>query len=76
MVGKKKQLVQWIKQWERTDKVLREIKKQELKAYDYQKNLPIINGMLQWACDHSQPSLSSGLLEQQKFFKKLRVCGK
>lgn len=68
----KNQLALWLKQWKQTDKALQIVKAKELKEYDYQKNLPIINGMLQWACDHARPCLTSGLIEQQKFFQKLR----
>lgn len=62
----------WIASWARAGKALKEIKRRELRAYDYQENKAVVDGMLQWACDHATPRLDSGLVEQQRFFKKLR----
>ncbi len=65
----------WIAGWARAAKALKEIKRRELRAYDYQENKAVIDGMLQWACDHSTARLESGLVEQQKLFKKMRNAG-
>lgn len=62
----------WVAGWGRAAKALEEVKRRELRAYDYQENKAVVNGMLQWACDHATPRLDSGLVEQQRLFKKLR----
>ena len=62
----------WVETWKRADSALNKIRRQELRAYDYRKNLKIIDDMLQWACDHAKVRISSGLVEQQRLFMKLR----
>ena len=42
----------------------------------YQENKAVIDGMLQWACDHSKVRLGSGLVKQQSIFLRLRNRGK
>jgi hypothetical protein len=51
---------------------LRKIKRRELRAYNYNENRGIVDGMLQWACEHRQARLSSGLVEQQRLFGKMK----
>jgi len=48
------------------------VRREEMRAYDYAENQAIVDGMLQWACEHAQVRLSSGLVEQQYFFMKMR----
>lgn len=62
----------WIAGWARAAKALTEVKHRELRAYDYQENKAVINGMLQWACDHATARLDSGLVEQQRLFLKMK----
>lgn len=66
----------WITGWARAAKALKEVKRRELRAYDYQENKAVINGMLQWACDHATARSGSGLVDQQRFFLKMRVGAK
>ena len=47
-------------------------KQHELRGYEYDKNQAILDEMLQWACDHRRTRLTSGLVEQQRMFMKLR----
>jgi hypothetical protein len=68
----KEDIRRWLQVRERAAIALEEIRRNELRNYDYQKNLPILDGMLQWACDHSEPRLTSGLVEQQRLFTKIR----
>ena len=63
---------QWVHTWQQAGKALKNIKIQELRAYDYTKNLPIIDDMLQWAYEHRTTRLTSGLIEQQRWFLKMR----
>lgn len=62
----------WVQGWARAGKALEEIKRRELRAYNYNENREIVDGMLQWACDHREIRLSSGLVEQQRLFGKMK----
>lgn len=66
----------WVAGWARAAKALKKIKRRELRAYDYQENKAVINGMLQWACDHAKARLGSGLVDQQRFFLKMKTGAK
>jgi hypothetical protein len=71
--SERKIIKKWIDVWKETDKALQEIKIQELRSEDYyEKNKQFLNEMLQYAFEHRTVRLSSGLVEQQKFFMKLR----
>ena len=62
----------WVDTWKRAGPALEAVKQRELRAYDYDKNQAILDEMLQWACDHRRDRLTSGLVEQQRMFMKLR----
>lgn len=62
----------WVDAWKRAGSALEEVKRRELRAYDYDKNQALLDEMLQWACDHRRIRLTSGLVEQQRMFMKLR----
>lgn len=70
--SKTEDIKKWINTWEKADSALAKVKLEELRADDYyQKNQAILDEMLQYAFDNSEPRLSSGLVEQQKYFMKL-----
>jgi len=69
---KNKQTEKWVKTWERAGIALDEIKRRELQSYDYEKNRKIVDEMLQWAHDHRKIRLTSGLVEQQRLFMKIK----
>ena len=62
----------WVKTWNRAASGLNKIKQEELSSYNYSKNKAAIDGMLQWACKHGKMRFTSGLIEQQRIFKKAR----
>ena len=62
----------WVDAWKRAGSALEEVRRRELRAYDYDKNQALLDEMLQWACDHRRIRLTSGLVEQQRMFMKLR----
>lgn len=62
----------WVHTWQQAGEALKDIKRQELQNFDYHKNLPLIDVMLQWAYEHRTPRLTSGLVEQQRWFMKMR----
>ena len=62
----------WIETWRIASSALEEVKRRELRLYDYFKNQTIVDEMLQWAVDHQKIRLTSGLIEQQYFFMKMK----
>jgi hypothetical protein len=67
----RQQKIKWVKTWQTAALSLENIKRNELRAYDYyEKNRILLDEMLQYACDNSKNRLSSGLVEQQRIFKK------
>ena len=62
----------WVDTWKRAGPALQQVKRQELREYDYAKDRDLIDGMLQWACAHGDARPSSGLVEQQRLFVKMR----
>jgi len=62
----------WIETWKKAGAALEEIRRHELESDDYGKNQELIDNMLQFACEHRKPRLSSGLVEQQRWFMKMR----
>ena len=73
MADSKKDIRRWIKAWENASLSLKELKKKELSADDYyERNWKILDEMLQYACENSTPRPSSGLVEQQRLFMKMK----
>ncbi len=68
----KKQIRLWIETWKKAGAALEEIRRRELESSDYGKNQDIIDNMLQFACENRKPRLTSGLVEQQRWFMKMR----
>ena len=48
------------------------IKAEELRAPDYHEGLEGLLPMCDLACAHAEPSKTSGLVEQQRLFAKMR----
>ena len=62
----------WLAIQQQANAALKERKKEELQDENYNaNNLELLCGMLQEAYDHKVERSTSGLLEQQKLFKKL-----
>jgi len=71
--SERKTIKKWIDVWQEASAALQEIKIKELRADDYyEKNKQFLNEMLQYAFEHRTVRLTSGLVEQQKYFMKLR----
>ncbi len=62
----------WLESWQRAEISLKQIKQDELCNYNYEAHIPAIDGMLQWAFDNRTTRTTSGLIEQQKFFMKMK----
>lgn len=72
MDSEKKQIAKWVDTWKRAGHALKEVKRRELREYDYFKHQAIIDEMLQWAHDHRKVRLTSGLVEMQSYFLKMK----
>lgn len=71
--SKRKEIEKWIQTWEKAGTALDRVRLNELRADDYySKNQMLLNEMLQYAYEHREISLSSGLVEQQRIFMKLK----
>ncbi len=71
--SKRKEIEKWIETWEKAEFALDKVKLNELRADDYySQNQMLLNEMLQYAFEHREFRLSSGLVEQQKIFMKLK----
>lgn len=70
---KNQEMRKWVKMWQNTSLVLKNLKRDELRSNDYyEKNIKILDEMLQYACNRGRVRLSSGLVKQQRIFMKLR----
>lgn len=68
-----KEIEKWVNIWGKAGSALDEIKLKELRAVDYYNhNQALLNEMLRYAFEHRETRLSSGLIEQQKIFMKLK----
>ncbi|HLC15110.1 MAG TPA: hypothetical protein VJL89_02650 [Thermodesulfovibrionia bacterium] len=72
MESDREAIKKWVETWKTAASALDKIRRDELMAFDYEKNFEIIDSMLQYACDHAETRLTSGLVEQQRLFMKLR----
>ena len=63
---------QLVENWKREGPILEQIKAEELRAPDYHKELEGLLPMCDLACAHAEPSKTSGLIEQQRIFSKMR----
>ena len=68
-VSEKNHIAEWIATWEKAACSLEEIRRKELRAADYyEKNKNLTNDMLQYAFEHRQVRLCTGLVDQQRVF--------
>jgi hypothetical protein len=63
---------EWVENWKRVGPILEQMKYEELRKPDYHKELEGLLGMIDLACKQSEPSKTSGLVEQQRLFMKMR----
>lgn len=63
---------EWVEHWRRVGPILEEIRREELRNFNYEEQCPIIDALLQLGLDHAVPRPTSGLVEQQRLFAKLR----
>jgi hypothetical protein len=62
----------WVETWIKAGAKLEAIRRQELRDYVYEEHMQEIDDLLEIACRFAQPRTTSGLVEQQRLFQKLR----
>jgi hypothetical protein len=68
----KKQGKKWVEAWRRAGVKLNELKREELRNIDTQQSLLNLADAFESCLLHHPPRASSGLVEQQRWFRKLR----
>lgn len=69
----RKTIKKWIYIWKKASSSLQNIKLYELRSDNYyQKNQLLLNEMLRYAFENRTVRFSSGLIEQQRIFMKLK----
>lgn len=62
----------WVAAWRRAGPVLERLRREGLRNYDHEANWPAIDQLLEIGLQHSRPRTTSGLVELQRKFKKVR----
>lgn len=62
----------WVEHWRRLGPRLEKMRRAELRRFNYEEQLPIIDALLQIGLDHAQPRRISGLVELQRILAKGR----
>ena len=70
--AEKQQLKQWVETWKRAGPELERFRRQELRAFNYKENMHIVDGLLEMAVRFARPRPTSGLVEQQRIFRRAR----
>ena len=71
--SERKQFAMWIETWKHAGAAMEEVRRRELREYDYAVNQAVVDEMLQWAVENGQVRLSSGLIEQQQIFMEMAI---
>jgi len=66
------ELAQWVETWKRAEVALEEIRRKELREFNYEERREAILGMLELAALFRRPRSTSGMIEMQKLFRKAR----
>jgi len=65
------QLARWVETWRKAEPALEEQRRGELEALTTPRALAELAAAFEHACRHASPSDSSGLVEQQRYFRQL-----
>lgn len=63
---------EWIAHWRQLGPTLEKIRRDELRHFNYEEQLPIIDALLQLGVDYAVPRPHSGLVELQRLLAKGR----
>lgn len=70
--AEKQQLRQWVETWRRAGPELKRFSYQELRSQSPERSMAIVQDMLELGYQCGRPRETSGLVEQQRLFRKLR----
>lgn len=71
-MSEREQLKHWVDAWKRAGKELEQIRRKEIREIDTQRAIEAFNGLVQIVVRDHPPPPTSGLVEQQAWFSKLR----
>ena len=63
---------QWVENWKRVGPILEKIEAEELRSKTNHEAIQRLMPMIDWHIAHAAPTTTSGLIEQQRLFQKLR----
>lgn len=69
----KEMLARWVENWKEAGKELEKIRREEIRASSVQAAVLALTDAFESAIRLNPPKPTSGLVEQQKLFKKMRV---
>jgi hypothetical protein len=61
----------FVEHWRRLGPLLESIRRAELRRFNYEEQLPLIDALLQLGVDHAVPRPTSGLVELERLLAKL-----
>jgi hypothetical protein len=67
------QLEDWVRRWAEAGPALEAVRRQELRDFRYEDHAAAIDALLEISARYGTPRMSSGLVEQQRLFAKLRT---
>ncbi len=62
----------WVERWKQAGPRLDAVWQKELREFKHEEHYEAIDALLELACRFARPRLTSGLVEQQRLFQKLR----
>lgn len=68
----KEALRAYVARWERAAPLLQQVRDADIRAADTAQSMRIFSGSATWAVTHRPAAATSGLVEQQRWFMKLR----
>ena len=68
----KEALRAYVARWERASPLLQQVRDADIRAADTAQSMKIFSGSATWALTHRPATPYSGLVEQQRWFMKLR----
>lgn len=61
--------LEMVAHWRRIGPELDRLRRQELRHFNYEEQLPIIDALLQLACERASPRATSGLVELERLLR-------
>jgi len=68
----KEEMAQWVEAWKRAEVALEEIRRKELREFNYEERREAVLGMLELGALFHRPRNTSGMIEMQRLFRKAR----